>query len=375
MTGVVVTGLGVVSPGGGDPAALAARLDAGTPAFAADAAGRPAGRVDADALPLDRYLPRKQRKLVSRVATFGIVAAGRAIETAGLRAAGLAPRDVGIFGAAGIRPGSDRLVARLRRAARVAADGPTAGRAWDVYTAVVDPMDLLVSMASSPADHTAVTNALRGATCTYIGRGSAALVALREAARRIARGEQRAMVVLASDSLLDAWWRRLAGATDGGLADAGRAGCVPAEGAAAVVLEAEPAARARGAAIHARLAGGATRLAPDGDVAEALGRAMRAARGAAAGAPLVLGCSNGAPARDRAERRAVDALFGAGTPIHATRRVVGELGAAGALLDVAVGAAALGAGRWPGGASLARGVLVNALGDEGFAAAVRLEAA
>ncbi len=126
--------------------------------------------------------------------------------------------------------------------------------------------------------------------------------------------------------------------------DADRDGFVLGEGAAVLLLEAEEAARARGAPILARIEGygasgdGFHLSAPDAEGRGAI-RCMRAALGRAGLAPDAIDAINAhataTPAGDVVEARAIRAVFGdRGTrvPVSATKSSTGHLlGAAGAL--------------------------------------------
>ncbi|MCB9727716.1 MAG: beta-ketoacyl-[acyl-carrier-protein] synthase family protein [Deltaproteobacteria bacterium] len=124
--------------------------------------------------------------------------------------------------------------------------------------------------------------------------------------------------------------------------DRDRDGLSLGEGAACLVLEREPDARARGARIHALLLGSAvscdahhmTAPAPDGHAVHA---ALIGALAEAGVAPSEVGYVNAhgtaTPANDEAEARALERVFGAsGPPVSASKSFLGHtLGAAGAL--------------------------------------------
>ncbi len=126
--------------------------------------------------------------------------------------------------------------------------------------------------------------------------------------------------------------------------DKGRDGFVLGEGAAALVLERGDAARARGATIHARLAGaGATAdgydlVAPHPE-GEGAGRAIRAALRDAGLTPADIGHVNAhatsTPVGDTAEAAAIRGALGEHVLVTATKSQTGHLlGAAGALESV-----------------------------------------
>jgi 3-oxoacyl-[acyl-carrier-protein] synthase II len=124
--------------------------------------------------------------------------------------------------------------------------------------------------------------------------------------------------------------------------DARRDGFVMGEGAAVLVLEREEHARARGATVHARVAGyGATNDAfhitqPDEDGRGATA-AMRAALADAGATPADCGWisahGTGTPYNDRIETRAIHGVFNGGAPpVSSQKSQLGHtLGAAGAV--------------------------------------------
>jgi 3-oxoacyl-(acyl-carrier-protein) synthase len=126
--------------------------------------------------------------------------------------------------------------------------------------------------------------------------------------------------------------------------DTGHDGMVLGEGAAFLVLEAEPHARARGARVHARLDGtgsandahGLTAPDPTGDSVVA---AVRRCPSAAGGIALVCAHGTGTPANDEVETVSLNRLFAdRGSPpvVFGTKGALGHsLGATGAIEAVA----------------------------------------
>jgi 3-oxoacyl-[acyl-carrier-protein] synthase II len=127
--------------------------------------------------------------------------------------------------------------------------------------------------------------------------------------------------------------------------DSGRDGFVLGEGAAALILEREDHARARGAKIYARLLGGAVTSdafhisAPDPDPNGSVPRTMRLALEDAGLTPEDVSHINAhatsTPVGDIAEYKSMRAVFGShldGIPVSATKAATGHLlGAAGAI--------------------------------------------
>ncbi|MGY1610273.1 MULTISPECIES: beta-ketoacyl-[acyl-carrier-protein] synthase family protein [unclassified Geodermatophilus] len=126
--------------------------------------------------------------------------------------------------------------------------------------------------------------------------------------------------------------------------DKGRDGFVLGEGAAALVLERAGSARARGATVHARLAGaGATADGydlvaphPEGEgAARAIGAALRDAGLSPSDVGHVNAHATSTPVGDTAEAQAIRSAVGEDTLVSATKSQTGHLlGAAGALESV-----------------------------------------
>ncbi|MGI8926415.1 MAG: beta-ketoacyl synthase N-terminal-like domain-containing protein [Tepidiformaceae bacterium] len=186
------------------------------------------------------------------------------------------------------------------------------------------------------------TLGVRGVVAVVAGAESSGMAALAAAARLIAQDAADVVVAGAAQALQAPLLEHLSAQGQCAAAaarpfDAAHAGCVPAEGAAYLVLEAEEHARARGAMVHARIAGvgevfdpGAEPLAVS-DAAEA-GRAMQAAL-AAAGylqnqVDLVVSCADGRPAVDFAEGYGLKRTFGRHTYFAGVTAAAGALGQA-----------------------------------------------
>ena len=192
---------------------------------------------------------------LDRVAQFALAAAGQAIAASGLLADPGAARE-----RIGVSWGTGMGGAQTQEASYQQVYGKGEWR--------VRPLTVVMGMANAAGSNVAVRHGLRGPFGNYSTACSSSAMALGEAMRTIAAGRADAMIAGGSEALLTpgvlvAWQalRTLAPADASNPAasckpfDKRRAGLVLGEGAAALVLEEESRARARGAPILALLTG------------------------------------------------------------------------------------------------------------------------
>jgi len=335
LNGVVVTGLGVVSPHGDDATALFDAMLRGDsavqPLFPELPQPTPAARAPFDAL---RWFTKLQLAGVDRVSQFAVAAAELAVRDAG----GLGdadPERVGVYFGCGMGGA----------AALEAAYG--GGR--------VPPLTIPAFMPNAPAAHVAMRQRAQGPVITYAVACASSALAIAEAAKAVQRGEVDVAIAGGSEALLvpgvvRAWqaMMTLAGFAPGTAATAcrpfaiDRSGFALGEGAACLVLESTARARARGTRAYAGLAGwgvgcDATHLTkPDLDGQQ---RTLRAAlRQAGLQAADVGYCNaHGTATRigDAVEAEALRGVWGRdidGLQVSSTKALHGHLlGAAGAL--------------------------------------------
>ncbi len=168
------------------------------------------------------------------------------------------------------------------------------------------------------------TLGVRGAVVGIAGAEASGLAAIAEAAAIVSRGEADVVVAGAAQALQPPLLahlaeQRLIAPDEAHPLDARPAGCIPAEGAAYIVVEAEAHARERGATVHARIAAATRTFDPlaepldPSDPAEA-GRAMQAVLGAAGylqnQVDHVALCADGRANRDAAEAVGLTRTFG-----------------------------------------------------------------
>ncbi len=239
------------------------------------------------------------------------------------------------------------------------AHGPTSliegilGQYHKLGPQAVSPALFTESVANAPAAQVAIACRAHGSNNTVIQREAGPLIALAHGATEIALGRAQRALVLAVDELtpllhavLDRFNALARREPDGvELArpfDLRRSGYMAAEGAAALVLEAEPLARARGARVLARLRAGTSAFDPrasrngycdrPGILARALTGLLERSGLTPGDFGAVVSGANGSFAGDRLEARVLKAVWGgrALPPILVPKAVVGEHG--GALL-------------------------------------------
>lgn len=355
MRRVAVTGIGVVSPLGIGVDAFFANLVAGRSGIArlcgplSTRRGEPAdwsaparthigGAVAFDAA---QHFVAPRLRMLDRVSQFALVAAAQAVAGAAIDWNSMERERCGVFLGTGMG------------GAETTDDGY-----YTLYaqrSERVKPYSVLLAMTNAAASWIGIEYGLSGPNLTYSTACSSSAVAIGEAARRIATGEADLMLAGGSEAPLSfgtlvAWdaLKTLA-VEDAGDAAASckpfaqdRTGLVLAEGSAVLVLEDAERAEARGAHIHAEIAGYGlcsdaahiTRPSVEGQAA-----AMRRALAAAGLQPDDIGYINAhgtaTLANDATETAAIKAVFGD----HARRLAVSStksmhghlLGAAGAL--------------------------------------------
>ncbi|MCP2267070.1 beta-ketoacyl-[acyl-carrier-protein] synthase family protein [Promicromonospora thailandica] len=341
-TEVVVTGLGAVTPLGGDVATTWEALLAGRSGLRADALG---GRTEVDLPPVTAgvmavdpatRLPTVQAKRLDRSQQAALVAAHEAWADAGSPEVDperlVTSIGTGIGGVQTLLGEDDALeAAGLRR---------------------VSPRTVPMLMPNAAAAVVSIEYGARGGVFTPVSACSSGAEALALGARLIRSGEADVVIAGGTDAAITpitvagfAQARALSH-HDGDPESASRpfaadrSGFVLAEGAAVVVLESAEHARARGARVHAVLAGAGissdahhiTAPAPDGvGQISAMRKALAQAGLAPGSVAHVNAHATGTPVGDAGEARAIRELFGRAT-VTAPKASLGHLfGAAGAI--------------------------------------------
>jgi 3-oxoacyl-[acyl-carrier-protein] synthase II len=270
---VVVTGLGVVAPNGLDAESFwdATRNGrSGVAAIESFDASRFTVRVAAEVRGFDaaRYVPnRKALKIMGRNIRFGVAAARMAVEHSGLGEARPDPGRFGVVMGAGVVPTDIEEVAQAVVASLDAEGRFDVGRFGAEGQKKLFPLWLLKHLPNMVAAHVSILQDAHGPNDTIVTACSASTQAIGEAARIIERGDADVMLTGGSDSRIDPL-SLVAYTLLGALSpserppaqvsrpfDRLRDGFVLGEGAGCLVLESEEHARARGATIHAEIAG------------------------------------------------------------------------------------------------------------------------
>jgi 3-oxoacyl-[acyl-carrier-protein] synthase II len=340
LNDVAITGLGVVSPHGDDARAMFAALMRGESAIRSVFPELTKPAVAAVA-PFDasRWFTKLQLVGVDRVSQMAVAAADLAVRDSGGHD-GIDPSRLGVYVGCGMG-GTGSLDAAYHAAFQ------TGGR--------VPPLTIPALMANAPAAHVAMRQGARGPVLTYSVACASSAVALSEAAKAVACGDVDVAIAGGSEAIIVpgsmmAWQAMQTLATvdlhSPGSAvrpfDVRRSGFALGEGAAFLVLERAPQARARGATVRALLSGwgltcDATHLTkPDvAGQARALAAALRRAQVSAADVGYVNAHGTATRVGDVVECESLAAVWGAdlhGLQVSSTKALHGHLlGGAGAL--------------------------------------------
>jgi 3-oxoacyl-[acyl-carrier-protein] synthase II len=344
---VVVTGVGAVTPLGLTAEESWRNLVAGQSGVRAiqafDAASLPT-RIAAEVRGFDPglYLDAKSARRLERFAQFAVAAAKQALDHAGLQIDASNAERIGVVmntgGGGVVKVHDETLVLHNRGSDRVS------------------PLFVPMMMPNIGACQTSILTGARGPVVTATAACAAGIQAVVDAWRLIRGGEADAMIVGASESNMTALafaglanMHALSRRNDDPAGasrpfDAERDGFVFGEGAAALILEREEHARARGAKAIAVVAGGAltadahhiTAPSPEGEgAARAICQALKRAGLCAEDVDLVVAHATATDVGDRAEVAAIKRALGARATqvaVSAPKSMVGHLlGAAGAV--------------------------------------------
>ncbi len=352
MRRVVVTGVGALTPMGGDAASLVEALNRGfsgvrpldTP-WIHSLASPLAAPVT---VPVETRFPKLRRLMLDRVAQLSLLATHEAIGQSGLDFKGDAGLDCGIFWGTGMGGATTLENAYIE--------------SLQNHAARPRPSTIVMFMTNSSTGQIGIEYKIRGPSFTYSSACSSSAVAIGEAFTAIRSGRIRYAVAGGGEALLTqgvmkAWesLQTLARPdpehpeTSCRPFDRHRSGFILGEGAAALVLEDEASARARGADILAELVGyGNTTDAghitqPDvGGQSRAMAQALTQAGLKPGQIQHINAHGTGTMVGDVIETQAIKAIFGEEArqiPVSATKALHGHLmGATGAVeMVVALG--------------------------------------
>ena len=307
---------------------------------------------------------RKGLKVMCREIQMGVAAAQLALQDAGLKPGGYdVDRTGAVYGSDYIMTGPEEFVEGVRSCLTPDEQFDFARWATDGMPKVT-PLWLLKYLPNMPASHVAIYNDLRGPNNSITLREASALLAVSEAYCTIVRGHADIMIAGATGTRLHPLRTihvtlQEECATGEGQPekmcrpfDLNRTGMVLGEGAGAIVVEELTAAQSRGATILGEIVGFGSSAAANpvtgGNIKQALENVMRQALAKASLSPDELGHyhAHGLATRkcDEDEAAAVNAVFGSRgqpLPVTAAKSYMGNLGAAGGLVELIASVLAL----------------------------------
>ena len=377
---VVITGIGLISPLGNSKEAVWESLAAGRSGVgplrclpsqslpmhcAGEARGFTGDIADFGRLEKEQVRTiRKGLKVMCREIQMGVAVAQLAMQDAGLKPGGYDVDRTGVV------YGSDYIMTAPEEFTEGVRSCLTPDEQFDFPRWATDgmpkvtPLWLLKYLPNMPASHVAIYNDLRGPNNSITLREASSLLAVAEAYCTIVRGHADIMIAGATGTRLHPLRTTHVTlqeecATGEGPPekmcrpfDLNRTGMVLGEGAGAIVVEELTAAQSRGATILGEIVGFGSSAAANpvtgGNIKQALENVMRQALAKASLSPDELGHyhAHGLATRkcDEDEAAAVNAVFGSRgrpLPVTAAKSYMGNLGAAGGLVELIASVLAL----------------------------------
>ncbi|GAB3166481.1 beta-ketoacyl-ACP synthase II [Myceligenerans halotolerans] len=345
MEEVVVTGLGAFSPIGGDVAGFEESLFAGRHGIVpierfdtGDLAVRVCAPVK-DFAPEEHFASNEAWRL-DTYSQFGLIAAREAVGDAGIAGA-VDPYRLGVY----MSSGFGGIGTVLEEQERMRQQGPRRVSSMLIPKWIGNMLSGLV----------AIEHGARGSAVAHVAACASSAVSIGEGMRAIRHGYADAVICGGAEGaiqkLVTAGFQNLRALTTEANPDRAcipfdrdRCGFVMGEGAAAVVLESESHARARGATIHARISGygvtnDASHVTAPAEDGAAVDRAITDALAEAGDRDetvYVNAHGTGTVKNDRLEAAAIERILGGKAVVSATKSMTGHLlGAAGATEVVA----------------------------------------
>jgi len=376
---ILITGVGGVCSGGKHPGDIFAAVRDGRSSIApikqwdvAQWPARTAGEV-ADFNAREMVDDRKLHKLIRRTDLFGLYAAGKAIEGAGLTsyrdslaadAAATFSDQTGVY----VGSGSGNFQNQYDYFPLLTAAHDSLPEFGRELANTVNPMWLLRSLPNNVLGHIGIKYGLKGSNACITNHSCSGSLAVIEGMEALRNDEAERVVAVGHDAPIEPqmvlYYYRLGLLAADTLRpfDVARDGSVFGEGAGALVLEREASAKARNARVLGEVLGGgyvseATGLLAIRDDGAGLARAIAAALGdakvAAADVGMIVAHGNGTRPSDASEAAAIRTIFGADPPpVTAFKWSFGHLIAAAGILEATVALAALADGVVPGVATL-----------------------
>ena len=372
---ILVTGTGLISGAGRSAEETLDAVGTGRSAIARVRGWDPSGWPTAVAAEIADYDPdalagdRKVLKFVRRSDVLGLYAATQAIDGGCLTthrrsldadaATRLGERTGVYVGSGGGTYANQHDFLPLL----AAAGGSLEGFGRELASSV-NPMWLLRTLPNNVLCHVGIRHGLKGPNACITNHAVSGMLAIVEAVQALRAGDCDRAVAVAHDAPIEPqtvlYYHRLGLLSDDVVRpfDVARSGTVLGEGAGALLLEGEAAAKARQARIVGEILGGAASSEPEGllrirDDGDGLARAIALALEDAGLRPedvgMIVAHGNGTRQGDASEAQAIREVFGpAPPPVTAFKWAFGHLLAAAGMIDAVVALAALRARMVPG---------------------------
>jgi 3-oxoacyl-[acyl-carrier-protein] synthase II len=372
---VAITGVGLCTPlGVGSDETWSALLDGSS--AVAEISGYDASslrtRIGAEVgefRPRDYIEHRRSLRTMTRHDVMAMVAAVLAMRDSGLELEG----DEGGRAAAFSASGKETSVPENFEDVAVEVRADDGSVNWSIFGEVamrgVPPLFFLEGLQGSSLHYLSEAFSLRGANTYFAGTAEAGMHAVGRGYRAVRRGEADVAIAGGGDAPVN-WWnmakldsfgvltrRNELGSAACAPYDSARDGTVMGEGGAFLVLEELESAKARGATVHAEIAGYGsasdvrTYLTPDPEgrpLAQAIGSALREAESEGTDVDYVAAHGSGTRLGDASEAAALrSALGGDGVLASSVKPATGHLVAAAGALNAAVAALAVARGAVP----------------------------
>jgi 3-oxoacyl-[acyl-carrier-protein] synthase-1 len=364
---VVITGTGAVCAAGRDAASILEAVRAGRSAIAPirqwDASRWPmqAAAEIADFNPRDMVDDRKLHKLIRRTDLFGLYAADRAIDGAGLVAhratLGAAAAEFSDRTGVYVGSGGGSYESQYDYFPLLTAADEKLPAFGSELSSTVNPMWLLRTLPNNVLGHIGIRHGFKGANACITNHSIGGTLAVIEAAEALRTGEADRALAVGHDAPIEPqlvlYYHSVGLLAKDTIRpfDARRDGSLFGEGAAALALETVDSARQRNAAILGEVLGGGSAtdaqgllaIRDDGDaLARAIEFALEDAGIRAADVGMIAAHGNGTPQSDASEAAAIRRVFGTSAPpATAFKWAFGHLIAAAGIIEAVLALASL----------------------------------